>query len=353
MVNLQPLSLWTVKKGEAESNEAEGRPNGITPTGTWRYGMRVPLSSGELIAKHNLPFRPPTQMLPSSLCTPELIEEFISRKRKSLGTATSRSNIMYMLSNSQVAVCRSGTPPRPMSSLQQADPAGSNAACVPSWAGGQRVASGAGEAVSKHSQLGVPLNRNAVFSTSSEVGSGKASRHPSRASSSTVLYPQVHSSSAFDNPQVSSFSPAGRSNVPSSTTVRYMRQQHSYTVPSSSTAGYCNVRSSSMVRYTQQQHSSGIPSSSSRGYTNFCSPATVLYMQQQQSPPVRTPVVMNSSTVWYPQINSFSQVQYSEQPVQVQQSRSIGSSFEMRWTGLFRCLARAYALLGEENGGDM
>jgi len=263
-----------------------------------------------------------------------ILQEFISLKRKSLGTATSRSNIMYMLSNSQVAVCRSGTPPRPMSSLQQADPAGSNAACVPSWAGGQRVASGAGEAVSKHSQLGVPLNRNALFSTSSEVGSGKASRHPSRASSSTVLYPQVHSSSAFDNPQVSSSSPAGRSNVPSSTTVRYMRQQHSYTVPSSSRAGYCNVRSSSMVRYTQQQHSSGIPSSSSRGYTNFCSPATVLYMQQQQSPPVRTPVVMNSSTVWYPRMNSFSQVQYSEQPVQVQQSRSIGSSFEMRWTGI-------------------
>jgi len=66
-VNLQPLSLWTVKKGEAESNEAEGRPNGITPTGTWRYGMRVPLSSAEPIAKHNLPFRPPTQMLPSKI----------------------------------------------------------------------------------------------------------------------------------------------------------------------------------------------------------------------------------------------------------------------------------------------
>jgi hypothetical protein len=52
-----------------------------------------------------------------------------------------------------------------------------------------------------------------------------------------------------------------------------------------------------------------MPSSSSRGYSNFCSPATVLYMQQQQSPPVRTPVVMNSSAVWYPQMNSFSQVQ--------------------------------------------
>jgi hypothetical protein len=78
-----------------------------------------------------------------------------------------------------------------------------------------------------------------------------------------------------------------------------------------------------------------MPSSSSRGYSNFWSPATVLYMQQQQSPPVRTPVVMNSFTVWYPQMNSFSQVQYSEQPAQAQQARSIGSSFEMRWTGIF------------------
>ncbi|CAM6023002.1 unnamed protein product [Sphagnum balticum] len=288
IVNLQPLSLWTVKKGEAESNEAEERPNGITPTGT---GSEKPLQAPS-----------PRRTLENSDC-----------------------NILWR---------RSGTPPRPMSSPQQADPAGSNAACVPSWDGGQRVASGAGEAVSKHSQFGVPLNRNALFSTSSEVGSGKGSRHPSTASSSTVLYPQVHSSSAFNNPQVSSSSPAGHSNVPSSTAVGYMRQQHSYTVPSSSTLGYCNVPSSSMVRYTQQQHSSGIPSSSSRAYSNFCSPATVLYMQQQQSPPVHTPVVMNSSTVWYPQMNSFSQAQYSEQPVQVQQARSIGSSFEMRWTGI-------------------
>lgn len=263
-----------------------------------------------------------------------ILQEFVSLKRKSLGTATSTSKTLYKISNSQVAVCRSGTPPRPMTSPQQADPAGSNAACVPSWDGGQRVASGAGEAVSKHSQFCVHLKRNALFSTSSEVGSGKASRHRSTASSSTVLYPQVHSSSAFDNPQVSSSSPAGHSNVPSSATVGYMRQQHSYTVPSSSTVGYCNVPSSSMVRYTQQQHSSGMPSSSSRGYSNFCSPATVLYMQQQQSPPVRTPVVMNSSAVWYPQMNSFSQVQYSEEPVQVQQARSIGSSFETRWTGI-------------------
>jgi len=132
-------------------------------------------------------------------CITLILQEFISLKRKSLGTATSTSNKMYMLRNSQVAVCRSGTtPPRPISSPQQADPAGSNAACVPSWDGGQRVALGAGEAVSKHSQFGVPLNRKALFSTSSEVGSGKASWHPSTASSSTVLYPQVHSSSAFD-----------------------------------------------------------------------------------------------------------------------------------------------------------
>jgi hypothetical protein len=84
-----------------------------------------------------------------------ILQEFIRLKRKSLRTATSTSNKMYMLSNSQVAVCRSGTPPRPMSSPQQADPAGSNAPSVPSWDGGQRVASGAGEAVSKHSQFGV------------------------------------------------------------------------------------------------------------------------------------------------------------------------------------------------------
>jgi len=131
-----------------------------------------------------------------------------------------------------------------------------------------------------------------------------------------------------------SSSSRGYSNFCSPSTVLYMQQQHSYTVPSSSTVGYCNVPSSSMVRYTQQQHSSGMPSSSSSAYANFCSPSTVLYMQQQQSPPVRSPVVMNLSTVWYPQMNSFSQVQYSEQPAQVQQARSIGSSFEMRWTGI-------------------
>ncbi len=66
-MNVQPLSMWTVNKREAESNEAEGTPNGMTPTGTWRYGIRMPLSSGEPIAKHNLPFRPPTPMLPSKI----------------------------------------------------------------------------------------------------------------------------------------------------------------------------------------------------------------------------------------------------------------------------------------------
>ncbi len=270
-----------------------------------------------------------------------ILQEFISVKRKSLGMAMSTSNKMYMLSNSQVAFCRSGTPPRPMSSAQQSDRAGSNAACVPSWDGGQRVASGADEAVLKRSQFGVPLNRNALFSTSAEVGSGQALRHPSTASSSRVRYREVHSSSAIDYPEVSSSSPAGHSNVPSSTTVRYMQEQHSCTVPSSSTVGYCNVPSSSsrgysnycspstlldmqqhvgycnvpsssMVPYTQQQHSSGMPSSSSTGYGNFCSPSTVLYMKQGQSPRVRSPVVMNLSTVSYPQMNSFSQVQYSE-----------------------------------------
>jgi len=45
-----------------------------------------------------------------------ILEEFISLKRKSLGIATSTSNKMYMLSDSHVAVCRSGTPPRPMRS---------------------------------------------------------------------------------------------------------------------------------------------------------------------------------------------------------------------------------------------
>ncbi len=65
------------------------------------------------------------------------------------------------------------------------------------------MASGADEAVLKHSQFGVPLNRNALFSTSAEVGSGQAWRHPSTASSSTVRYRPVHSSSAFDYPQVS------------------------------------------------------------------------------------------------------------------------------------------------------
>jgi hypothetical protein len=227
-----------------------------------------------------------------------ILQEFISLKRKSLGMATSTSNKMYMLSNSQVAVCRSGTPPRPMSSPRPLDRAGSNAACVPSWDGGQRVASGADEAVWKHSQFGVALNRNALFSTSAEVGSGKASRHPSTASSSRVRYRHVHSSSAFDYPQVSSSSPAGHSNVPSSTTVRYMQQQHSYTVPSSSTVGYCNVPSSSMVRYTEQQDSSGMPSSSSRGYSNYCSPSTVLYMQQQHSYTVL--VLLQWGTAMYP-----------------------------------------------------
>ncbi|CAK9264583.1 unnamed protein product [Sphagnum jensenii] len=232
------------------------------------------------------------------MCTPEFREEFISLKRKSLGTATSTSNKMYMLRNSQVAVCRSGTPPRPISSPQQADPAGSNAACVPSWDGGQRVALGAGEAVSKHSQFGVPLNRKALFSTSSEVGSGKASWHPSTASSSTVLYRQSRYSTV-----------------------------HAATTISTSAHPCGNEFVYSLYR----------------------------------------------------QMNSFSQVQYSELPVQVQQARSIGSSFEMRWTGELRSwrsmpdseqsmfetaggrpvqvsasvLARAHALLGEESGGDM
>ncbi len=132
------------------------------------------------------------------------------------------------------------------------------------------MASGADEAVWKHSQFGVALNRNALFSTSAEVGSGKASRHPSTASSSRVRYRHVHSSSAFDYP----------------------------TVPSSSTVGYCNVPSSSMVRYTEQQDSSGMPSSSSRGYSNYCSPSTVLYMQQQHSYTVL--VLLQWGTAMYP-----------------------------------------------------
>jgi hypothetical protein len=107
-----------------------------------------------------------------------ILQEFISLKTKSLGIATSTSNKMYMLSNRQAIVCRSGTPPRPVSSPQEFDRAGSNAACVPSWDGGQRVALGADEAVLKHSQFGVPLNRNALFSTCAEVGSGQALRHP-------------------------------------------------------------------------------------------------------------------------------------------------------------------------------
>jgi hypothetical protein len=133
-----------------------------------------------------------------------------------------RSSIKPFTPPRQVAVCRSGTPRRPIISPQQSDLAGSNAACAPSWDGGQRVASGADEAGLKHSQFGVPLNRNALFSASAEVRSGQALRHPSTASSSRVRYPQVHSSSAFDYPQVSSSSPAGHSNAPSSTTVRYM-----------------------------------------------------------------------------------------------------------------------------------
>ncbi len=128
---------------------------------------------------------------------------------------------------------------------QQADPAGTNAACVPSWDGGQREALGAGKAVLKHSQFGVPFNRNAFFSTSSEVGSGQALRDRSTSSSCTDRYSQVPSSSAFENIHVSSSSRAGHSNVPGSTTVRYMQQQHSYTAPSSSTVGHCSVPSSS------------------------------------------------------------------------------------------------------------
>ncbi|CAK9875592.1 unnamed protein product [Sphagnum jensenii] len=115
MMNMQPLSLWTVKKAEAESNEAEGTPNGITPNDTWMYGMRMPLSSGEPIAKHNLPFRPPTHMLPS--------EKPLQPPSPRRTLKNSDCNIMWR---------RSGTPPRPVSSPQQADPAGSNAACVPS-----------------------------------------------------------------------------------------------------------------------------------------------------------------------------------------------------------------------------
>jgi hypothetical protein len=118
----------------------------------------------------------------------------------------------------------------------------------------------------------VRLCRNiasSVFSTSSEVGSGKASRHPSTASSSTVLYLQLHSSSAFDNPQVSSSSPAGHSNVPRSTTVGYMRQQHSYNVPSSSTVGtamypvplWCDIPSNSIFLECQVPLQGGTPTS--------------------------------------------------------------------------------------------
>jgi len=66
MVNARPLSLWAVERGEAAAaSNKGGTSNGTSATGGWRYGTCLPLSSGEPIAKHNLPFRPPTtQVLP-------------------------------------------------------------------------------------------------------------------------------------------------------------------------------------------------------------------------------------------------------------------------------------------------
>ncbi len=66
MVNARLLSLWAVERGEAAAaSNKRGTSNGTSATGGWRYGTCLPVSSGEPIAKHNLPFRPPTNTGPT------------------------------------------------------------------------------------------------------------------------------------------------------------------------------------------------------------------------------------------------------------------------------------------------
>jgi hypothetical protein len=96
MVNARPLSLWAVERGEAAaaSNKA-GTSNGTSATGGWRYGTCLPVSSGEPIAKHNLPFRPPTtQLLPGKTPLPPLLERILALS--SFGLQSSGFRSLYM-----------------------------------------------------------------------------------------------------------------------------------------------------------------------------------------------------------------------------------------------------------------
>ncbi|CAK9869233.1 unnamed protein product [Sphagnum jensenii] len=311
MVNARPLSLWAVERGEAAaaSNEA-GTSNGPSATGGWRYGTCLSVRSGEPIAKHNLPFRPPTTQLlpdeksptplrnqergisggasqesrlqtsmeedPVKMCIPEAPEQLNSQKRKTLGMPTyllsngKRSAIKPFTPPRQVAVSGSGALARPTSSLQQMAPAGNK------------------------------LQKTTEF------------KHPAGLSS-------------WDVGQVST-------------------SGQDLQVPSSFIVQYPQVPSPSTIRYTQQQHSPGSYSLAS-----------------------------NSSTVRHPHAYSSSEGRYPQQTLQVQHSRASDSSSEMRQTGelpdwrsapapeqpLFQtaagrpvqvsasAMARAHALLGE------
>jgi hypothetical protein len=278
-VNARLLSLWAVERGEAAAaSNKRGTSNGTSATGGWRYGTCLPVSSGEPIAKHNLPFRPPiTQVLPDEksptplrnqergitrgasqesrlqtsmeevpvkMCIPEAPEQLNSQKRKSLGMPTyllsngKRSAIKPFTPPRQVAVSGSGTLARPTSSLQQMTPAGNK------------------------------LQKATEF------------KHPAGLSS-------------WDVGQVST---SGQDiQVPSSSTVQYPQ------VPSPSTM---QVPSPSTMQYTQQQHSPGSYSLAS-----------------------------NSSTVRYPHAYSSSEGRYPQQTLQVQHLRASDSSSEMRQTG--------------------